>query len=101
MQRQEIIEQYKEHLTGISWDEAVERLETEMSGKPFTTELREWLCNDMMFSATIGYTHYKKTDIKKNQLIQRYIENVAKLPKSKHYDWAVYYFFTRQHKKCI
>ncbi len=101
MTKQETIAIYEDQLSGIPWEEAIWKLDTEMRGKPFTSELWSWLFNGMIFSCSVGYTHYKKTDFKKSPLIQLYIKNIDKLPESKHYNWSVYYYFTGQHEKCI
>ena len=94
----QIQELYVSSFTGLTFEQCFHKLETELSGKPYTVDLRALLCGDLLFSFSIGYTHYKKRDITKSQMVKLFVDQAAKLPENQYYFWAVYYYFANNTK---
>jgi len=64
-------------------------------------EFRRYLCNELLYLVSMGYTKYDGMNFEKNNLIELLCKNIVLLPKDNYYYRAVYAYFKHDDKKCL
>lgn len=92
---------YIQRYDGLQFDEIPAKIDC-IKDKEEQDKMRVLFCNELLYAITSDYTKYDSSiDFHNNPAITLFKNNVRKLPKDKHFYWAMYYFYCNNNEKCL